>query len=232
MSEQVLHEFDVAGRWYDRLVGANPGYHRDLRRAAESLELPGQGRGLRLLDAGCGTGASTAALLRTAPEAEVVGVDGSASMLAEARRKDWPPTVSFVHSSLEDLRLDGPFDGVLAGYLVRNLDDPDAGLRSLLELLRPGAPIAVHDYSLRDARARAVWTAVCWSVIIPAGTLTTRRTALWRYLWRSALAFDGPSELAARMRAAGFGPVLRSSARGWQRGVAHTFLSHRPEGAP
>lgn len=230
MPDRVLREFDAAGRFYDRLVGANPGYHRDLRQAARGLKPPDSGRGLRLLDAGCGTGASTAALLRAAPQAEIVGVDGSASMLSEARRKAWPPSVSFVHTPLEDLHsVHGLFDGILAAYLVRNLDDPDAGLRSLLELLHPGAPIAVHEYSLRDARARAVWTAVCWSVIIPAGTVTSGRAALWQHLWRSVLAFDGPRALAARMHAAGFAPVACQSMRGWQRGVTHTYLSHRPE---
>jgi len=225
----VLREFDAAGRWYDRLVGANPGYHRDLRRAAGALALD-SGRGLRLLDAGCGTGASTAALLRAAPRAEIVGVDASASMLAEARAKDWPPSVSFVHARTEELAGAGPFDGVLAAYLARNFDDADAGLGRLRELLRPGAPIALHEYTLRDARARAVWTAVCWSVIIPMGTVTTGRTALWRYLWRSVLDFDGPAALTARLRAAGFGPVRCLPAGGWQRGIAHTFLTHRPEG--
>ena len=30
------------------------------------------------------------------------------------------------------------------------------------------APLAVHEYSVRDsARSRAVWTSVCWGVIIP-----------------------------------------------------------------
>lgn len=225
----VLREFDETGRWYDRLVGANPGYHRDLRRAASALEL-GSGRGLRLLDAGCGTGASTAALLRACPQAEIVGVDASASMLAEARAKDWPPTVSFAHARAEELSEVGSFDGVLAAYLVRNLDDPDAGLARLRSLMRPGAPIALHDYTLRDARARAVWTAVCWSVIIPLGTVTTGRSALWRYLWRSAMDFDGPSRLASRLSAAGFESVRCLPAGGWQRGVAHTFLARRPEG--
>ena len=70
--------FDGAASAYDRLVGANPGYHAHLRLSARRMRLPGDGRGLRLLDAGCGTGASTAALLTAAPHAEIVAIDASA----------------------------------------------------------------------------------------------------------------------------------------------------------
>ena len=101
------------------------------------MQLPDAGRGLRLLDIGCGTGASTAALLKQAPHAQIIGVDGSAGMLARARAKDWPDTVSFVQSRAEDLEqagVSGPFDGILAAYLVRNLPDPDPVLRALRAL--------------------------------------------------------------------------------------------------
>ncbi|MGE5697114.1 MAG: ubiquinone biosynthesis methyltransferase UbiE, partial [Candidatus Sericytochromatia bacterium] len=56
------------------MVGANPGYHEHLRISTRRMRIPNRGRGLRLLDAGCGTGASTAALLEAAPDAEIVAV--------------------------------------------------------------------------------------------------------------------------------------------------------------
>ncbi len=230
---RVLDEFDAAAGAYDRLVGANPGYHRHLALSARRLRVPEQGRGLRLLDAGCGTGASTAALLRVAPEARIVAVDGSAEMLARARRKEWPGTVEFVHAPLERLSevgIVGPFDGVLAAYLVRNLPDVDTGLHTLHSLLRPGAQLAVHEYSVRDRWwARSVWSAVCWSVIIPAGLLTTGSTVLYRYLWRSVLDFDGESQLPRRLLRAGFDDTAVLPMPGWQRGIVHTFLGRRGE---
>ena len=61
--------FDTGAASYDELVDANPGYHAHLRMSAKRMGLPDGGRGLRLLDAGCGTGASTAALLTVAPDA-------------------------------------------------------------------------------------------------------------------------------------------------------------------
>lgn len=138
----VPDAFDAGADAYDGLVGANPGYHEHLRQSAQRMALPDQGRGLRLLDIGCGTGASTAALLEAAPHAEIIGVDGSAGMLAQARAKQWPDSVRFVHSRAEGLAeagVTGPFDGILAAYLVRNLPDPDPVLQTLRGLLTPVA---------------------------------------------------------------------------------------------
>ena len=164
-TQDVPAAFDVGATKYDTLVGANPGYHDHLRISAQRMKIPGSGRGLRLLDAGCGTGASTAALLEAAPEAEIIAVDASEGMLEAARAKTWPDTVSFFHGRIEDLAdlgIDGPFDGILAAYLVRNLPDPAAQLHRFYELLRPGATLAVHEYSVRDsARALWTWNAVC-----------------------------------------------------------------------
>jgi ubiquinone/menaquinone biosynthesis C-methylase UbiE len=225
--------FNVGARAYDRLVGANPGYHASLELSARRMQLPNRGRGLRLLDAGCGTGASTAALLQVAPEAEIVAVDAAEGMLEAAREKSWPPTVRFVHSRIEDLAehgIIGPFDGILAAYLLRNLTDPDAQLRAFRDLLRPGGTLAVHEYSVRDSPAATrIWHAVCWGIIIPAGWLRTRDTVLYRHLWRSVLAFDGAEEFQGRMRGAGFTDVRGETVPGWERNIVHTFVATVPQ---
>lgn len=222
--------FDGGASAYDRLVGANPGYHRHLRMSARRLRLPDGGRGLRLLDAGCGTGASTAALLSVAPHADIVAIDASAGMLARAKAKSWPSSVHFVHTPVEELAgVHGPFDAILAAYLVRNLADPDRELRVLRDLLRPGGRLAVHEYSVRDSRrATATWHAVCWSVIIPLGRMATGSWELYRHLWRSVATFDGAARFRDRLRDAGFTDVYSETMPGWQRDVVHTFLATRP----
>jgi ubiquinone/menaquinone biosynthesis C-methylase UbiE len=156
-------------------------------------------------------------------------------MLAKAREKAWPEGVRFVHARAEDLGatlaaagVGGPFDGLLAAYLVRNLPDRDAGLAELVDHLAPGAPIAVHEYSVADsAPARALWTAVCWAIIIPLGWRVTGDASLYRYLWRSVLAFDGLTRLEQRLRDAGLREVHTRPVDGWQRGIVHTVLGRR-----
>lgn len=226
----VAHAFDEQAASYDKLVGANPGYHEHLRLSARRMGL--RGRGLRLLDLGCGTGASTEALLGAAPGSEVVAVDASAGMLRQAKNKNWPPGMQWVHSTLAELPakgVRGPFDGIFAAYLVRNLPDPDAGLRQIFDLLKPGAPVAIHEYSVRDhVRSRIVWGLVSWMVIIPMAKIRSGDTTLYRYLWRSVRDFDGVDTFTSRMAKAGFTDIRVQTMPGWQQHVVHTFLGRRP----
>jgi ubiquinone/menaquinone biosynthesis C-methylase UbiE len=225
--------FDAGAPAYDSLVGANPGYHSHLRLSAQRMRLPGQGEGLRLLDAGCGTGASTAALVAVAPKAEIVAVDASSGMLAQATAKPWPSTVRFVECRVEELAdagVSGPFDGILAAYLMRNLADRDGQLRRFRALLRPGGTLAVHEYSVRDSRlATIVWNTVCATVIIPSGRLRSGDAGLYRYLRRSVNRFDGAAAFRDRLRANGFSVVRSETMPGWQRNVVHTFLGQAPD---
>lgn len=224
--------FDAGAAAYDRLVGASPGYHAQLLLSARRMRIPHGGKGLRLLDAGCGTGASTAALLTVAPEADIVAVDASRGMLDAALAKDWPASVLFVHTPIERLAehgITGPFDGILAAYLIRNVVNRDDQLRKFRMLLRPGGTLAVHEYSVRDSRAATgVWYAVCWGIIIPSGWWRTRDTALYRYLWRSVLAFDGAARFRTRLADAGFTAVHSETMPGWEANIVHTFLADAP----
>src|SRR5689334_9011806 len=106
-TRSVPRAFDVHAAGYDKLVNANPGYHEHLRLSVQRMGLRDRGRGLRLLDVGCGTGASTAALLAVAPEAEIVAVDASQEMLNQARGKQWPSGVQFVHGNAQNLSAAG-----------------------------------------------------------------------------------------------------------------------------
>ncbi|MFD6419436.1 class I SAM-dependent methyltransferase [Streptomyces sp. NPDC060194] len=230
--------FDHAASAYDRLVAASPGYHGHLRRSARRLRLPDGGAGMRILDLGCGTGASTAALLAAAPWADIVAVDASAGMLERAAAKRWPSTVRFVHAPVEKLadvltdvgsgQPDAGYDAAFAAYLFRNVSDPEAVLTSVRDLLAPGGRLAVHEYTLSGRPAdRAVWTAVCRSIVMPAGRLTGD-AELYRHLWRSVVDFDTAPVFAERVARAGFTGVRTLPLPGWQTGITHTFTAQVP----
>ncbi|MFF4398426.1 methyltransferase domain-containing protein [Streptomyces sp. NPDC001480] len=237
----LLHDAELAAAFdrgagsYDRLVTLNPGYHAQLRRSARRLALAVGAAGHRVLDLGCGTGASTAALAAALPHAEIVGVDASAGILRRAAAKAWPARVSFVHAPAEDLGTTGvgaPFDAVFAAYLFRNLADPDAVLRTVLELLTPGGRLTVHEYALSGRRVdRAVWAAVCGGVILPLGA-ATGNGELYRHLRRSVARFDTASAFSDRMSRAGFDQVRVLPLPGWQTGITYTFVARRPPERP
>jgi ubiquinone/menaquinone biosynthesis C-methylase UbiE len=231
-------EFDDAAPRYDLMVSLNPGYHHHLRTAAATLaERLGRPPAARLLDLGCGSGASTAALLEAfGHEATVLGVDASAGMLAEAEGKRWPAGVRFAHGRAEELAADGDawgvgdeLDGVFAAYLFRNVSDRDGVLDAVHERLRPGGALVVQEYSVAGSRkAQLIWTTVCWLVVIPLSLVLTRRTRLYRYLWRSVLRFDPVPRFTARLRRAGFVDVEVRTVGGWQRGILHTVAARKP----
>lgn len=233
--------FDRGASRYDLLVGFNPGYHSELERAASTLVegLDGQGD-LSLLDLACGSGASTRALVDAAPAGtRVLGLDASQGMLDQARGKHWPAGVRFDHAVAGALDVDavgrGSFDGVLTCYLFRNVpaaDRPQA-LEEVFSLLRPGGRLVVQEYSVAgDRAARRTWDVVCHSVIIPLGVLVDRNHDLYRYLWRSVVEFDAVDAFADRLLGAGFTDVAHRTASGWQRGILHTFVAHKPEDRP
>ncbi|MGW6537864.1 class I SAM-dependent methyltransferase [Streptomyces sp. NPDC055051] len=232
---ELAAAFDHASSSYDLMTSFSPGYAAHLRRSARRLGLPGRGTGLTVLDLGCGTGTSTEALLRAAPLATVVGVDASAGMLARARAKTWPENVSFVHAPVErmaDVEERGPYDAVFAAYLLRNVADPDAVLRAVHRLLRPGGRLSVHEYSLAGRPAdRLVWKAVVNGFVRPWSRLNGD-AELYRHLYRSVLEFDSAGTFTDRVRRAGFARVRCLPQPGWQTGITHTFVAERPRTPP
>ncbi|MDN5762820.1 MAG: class I SAM-dependent methyltransferase [Microlunatus sp.] len=258
--DDVPAAFDSAAGTYDRMVNLNPGYHRHLQSAADALveKLPA-GRGLVVVDLGCGSGASTDALVNSmghrGQRFSALGVDGSSGMLEEARSKSWPTWVSFRQARVEDLSEladtltssgaegngsgagsngssegAGGVAGILAAYLFRNVDDRDAVLRSVYDLLTPGGVLVAQDYSVAGSHsARWVWTAVSWSLVIPLSKVINSDAGLYRYLWRSVLDNDTVDQFAGRMLAAGFTEVETRTVAGWQNGILHTYRGRKPE---
>lgn len=238
----VTAEFDRIGAHYDRLTGMSPGYDQQLYSSARSLVglLPNDATGgaaprpVRIADIGCGSGSSTAALVRALRESgrpfAVEGVDGSAGMLAQAQRKTWPAEVSFRHAQAQDLVAEQPrYDAVFAAYLVRNVPDKDAFLRVVRDMLRPGGVLLVHDYGVAGRPVDiTAWTALCWGIVIPSAWVVTRRPQLFTYLWRSVLDFDTDERLRARLSDAGFAEVGQRPVPGWQRGMVRATWGRRP----
>src|ERR1700733_2407871 len=80
------------------------------RQAASLVELLAPAAGERILDLGCGTGHLTAELVRRG--AEVVGIDHSSVMVAQARTNY--PELTFLEADARDFAFDVPFDAVFS----------------------------------------------------------------------------------------------------------------------
>lgn len=95
-------------------------------------------RGLRILDAGCGTGGTLTWLSRLAPSATVVGIDYSGFALAYCRRRRG----GLAQASVTHLPFVGSaFDVIVCADVIQHLprDGSDAvALREFHRVLRPG----------------------------------------------------------------------------------------------
>ncbi|MFG2078612.1 class I SAM-dependent methyltransferase [Nonomuraea maritima] len=99
--------------------------------------LAGDVSGRRILDAGCGSGALTAALRERG--AVVTGIDASAGMLAVARRRLGDDADLRVVDLRDPLPFaDGAFDDVVASLVLHYLEDWGPTLAEMRRVLKPG----------------------------------------------------------------------------------------------
>ena len=93
-----------------------------------------------VLDAGCGSGRVTRLLLERLPQGRVIAVDGSASMVEQARETlaDAGDRVQFVVSDLTELELDDPVDAIFSNATFHWITEHERLFDRLYAALRPG----------------------------------------------------------------------------------------------
>jgi SAM-dependent methyltransferase len=158
----------VVSAFYDRFPypgdplqdGPPPGYNWrwcvKAAYAASTGALPPPrpaGQPMRILDAGCGTGVSTDYLAHLNPGAEILAVDISPGTLEVARERlrrsggHEQATVRIENRSLLELQGEGPFDYINSVGVLHHLRQPEAGLKALAALLKPGALLHLFLYA-------------------------------------------------------------------------------------
>jgi SAM-dependent methyltransferase len=133
----------VGGRLAGWIMGRRPSNVARSRWAVELLEL---GPEDRLLEIGCGPGVALAAAAMLG--SSVVGVDRSAVMVAQARRRNRRAIragqIELYVAPVEHLPdLGAPFDKALAVNTVGYWSDPVAGVAAVRRRLRPGGTFAM-----------------------------------------------------------------------------------------
>lgn len=164
--------------------------------------LPHLRPGMRVLDVGCGPGTITYDLgALVGPEGDVVGVDSSADVVAQAAEGCDLRQVRFAVG--DALHLDGgdeTYDVVHAHQVLQHLTDPVAALREMRRVTRPGGLVAVRD---------ADYAAMTWHPAVPA-------LDRWLEVYRAAArAHRGEPDAGRRLlgwaQAAGFAEVVPSA---------------------
>lgn len=109
------------------------------------LDLAGDVRGLRVLDAGCGAGLQAAELIERG--ARVTGIDLSTGLLDIARDRLGPDVPLHQADLAEPLEFaDSSFDLVLASLVLHYLEDWTPTLREFHRVLRPGGRFVMSTH--------------------------------------------------------------------------------------
>ena len=150
-AEQIEYWNGEAGtKWTD----FNPQLDRMLAPlSAVVIDRAAPASGERVLDVGCGCGATTVELARrVAPGGAVTGVDVSTPMLAMARQRaaDEGLAVTLLNADAETHALPGgAFDLAFSRFGVMFFNDPGAAFANIVRALRPGGRL----------------TFVCWRAV-------------------------------------------------------------------
>jgi trans-aconitate 2-methyltransferase len=130
-----VREWD--GACYDRISGPMEALGRAV---LDRLELCGDET---VLDAGCGSGRVTEALLERLPRGRVIAVDASASM-AQAARERLGDRAEVHQGDLLELELGEPLDGVLSTATFHWIADHELLFARLRAALRPGGQLVAQ----------------------------------------------------------------------------------------
>jgi demethylmenaquinone methyltransferase/2-methoxy-6-polyprenyl-1,4-benzoquinol methylase len=184
---EALELFRGLPRRYDLLSSALS-FGQDPRWRRALVDALAPTRGQRVLDVATGTGMVAAELLARA-DCSVVGIDQSAEMLSGARaRFSGVPAVELVEGQAEALPFaDASFDALSVTYLLRYVDDPQATIRELARVVRPGGRIASLEFGVPPwLPARLAWNLYTAVGLPTLGRLASRE-------WAEVGRFLGPS---------------------------------------
>lgn len=177
-----------------------------VRRTAALL---GEREGLRVLDAGCGTGLFTLGLGRCRPTWQIRGFDASPGMLAVAARQARKLSlaqVSLLRGDVDALPFaDQSFDAVVAGGLFANLEDPLPALEQFRRVLRTNGKLVVVEY---DRSTMSSFTRRFFRLRILGYRLIALLVPRLRFsdAWSLEASTIEPSTFQERLGAAGFEP--------------------------
>ena len=130
-----------------------------------------------VLDVACGPGGVSLQLAERT-RADVVGVDLTIEMLRQGQRnvaeRAMGDRVRLIAGRGEQLPFpDATFDALTFTYLLRYVDDPEATLRELARVVKPGGVVANLEFLLPQSRFWRFWWWGYTRLILPVGGLLT-----------------------------------------------------------
>jgi demethylmenaquinone methyltransferase / 2-methoxy-6-polyprenyl-1,4-benzoquinol methylase len=200
----VAAMFDDVAKRYDITNDIlSLGQDRQWRKAV--VEAVDAKPGERVLDLAAGTGTSSQPFADRG--AEVVPCDFSQGMLRVGKRAK--PHLPFTAGDGTRLPFaDGTFDAVTISFGLRNIVDPDAGLREMRRVTKPGGRLVVCEFSHPTwSPFRTVYIEYLMKALPTIARAVSSSPDAYVYLAESIRAWPDQAGLAARIDEAGWGSV-------------------------
>jgi SAM-dependent methyltransferase len=125
--------------------------------------------GERVLDIGCGCGATTMAAAHQVVPAAALGVDISEPMLDLARRRARPvPNTFFVQADVQTHPFEQDFDVVISRFGTMFFDDPTKAFANIASAVRPDGRLCLATWQPLEANA---WLMVPGLALLRHGSL-------------------------------------------------------------
>jgi demethylmenaquinone methyltransferase/2-methoxy-6-polyprenyl-1,4-benzoquinol methylase len=186
-------------------------HHLWKRTAVNLLALkPGD----RVVDV-CGGTADLALLAarQVGPSGRVVVYDINRAMLEAGRPKvaaaSLADRILYLQGDAQRLSLaEAAFDAALVGFGIRNLSRPEAGLKEMHRVLKPGGKLMCLEFSTPQASwFRRLYDLYSFTVMPVAGKILAGSWSAYTYLPESIRLFPHPAELSAILENLGFSQV-------------------------
>lgn len=217
----VRHMFArIAGR-YD-LLNRLMTFGRDRAWRAEAIRHLQPQPGQLLLDLGSGTGDLALQLIETTPGVRVIAADLTLEMMLIGRQRQHGGRVLWVVVDAGNLPFAAEaFDGVISGYLLRNVPDVAQTLAEHRRVLRPEGRVASLDTTPPQPNLLLPFIRFYLKFIIPLlGKLVAGDSEAYTYLPETTAQFLTAEALAERFRQAGL------VVEGFVRRMAGTMAIH------
>lgn len=208
--KDIRSMFDAISGRYDFLNKVlSLGRDQDWRaRAVDCLDVKEAGC---YIDVGCGTAALSIEIACRFgnPPGKVIGFDHSENMLNIGRKKVLAAKLESIIALLKGDALQLPLaaesaDGLISGFVIRNIDNRIEALKEWARVLKPGGGLVILELSKPDNLFFLPGYLLFTNIFVPLFGLFLSRYKPYKYLIDSIKAFPPPALFMEMLRSSGF----------------------------